>query len=132
MLHGAGQKKHFENKGDEFFDTASPALVPIDGSDVYYYSEDASNFYDVLGRNTEYTDDPEECMADNFSYTIVYGDDGPNGTGYESPEIIKQIREYLKKKAAVYIQFAQPYYSEFRCKERYQRWNRINVGSIYC
>ena len=90
-------KKHFENKGDEFFDTASPALVPIDGSDVYYYSEDASNFYDVLGRNTEYTDDPEECMADNFSYTIVYGDDGPNGTGYESPEIIKQIREYLKK-----------------------------------
>lgn len=89
--------KHFENKGESFFDTATPVLVPIDGSDICYYPEDASNFDDVFGRNTEYTDDPEECMADNFSYFIVYGIDGPQGNGYQSPEIIEAIRDYLKK-----------------------------------
>ena len=89
--------KHFEKKGDLVFDTATSALVPIDGSDVYYYPDDATNFNDVLGKNTDYTLDPEECMADNFGLTIVFGKDGPEKKGYETPEIIEAIRTYLQK-----------------------------------
>ena len=90
-------KKHFEKKGDQFFDTVTGALVPVDGRDMYYFPEDASNFNDLLGKNTGYTLDPEECMADNFAFTIVFGEDGPDGKGYPTPEIINEIREYLKK-----------------------------------
>ncbi len=88
--------KHFENEGESFLDYMTTALVPIDGSDVYYLPEDASDFYDVFGNNTGYVIDPEECMADNFSYAVIYGIDGPQGQGYESPEIIKGIIYYLK------------------------------------
>ena len=41
--------------------------------------------------------DPEECMADNFAYAIVYGLDGQDGKGYNSPEIIEGIIDYLKQ-----------------------------------
>ena len=37
---------------------------------------------------------PEEVLADNFSYAIIYGVDGMD---YKSPEIIREICEYLKK-----------------------------------
>ena len=90
-------KNHFEKKGDLFFDTATAALVPVDGSEKYYYPEDAANFDDILGKNTDYTIDPEECMADNFAYAIVYGLNGQDGKGYNSPEIIEGIIDYLKQ-----------------------------------
>ena len=93
-------RKHFEKPGDSFFDTGSAVLVPVDGSDQYYYSEDASNFKEVMGENTEYTIDPEECMADNFSFLIAYDKDGPEGKGYKTPEIIDGIRDYLQGAAA--------------------------------
>ena len=89
-------RKHFENAGESFFDTATAALVPVDGTDVYYYPEDASNYDDIFGRNTDYTIDPEECMADNFGFLIAFGADGPRGDGYRTPEIIDAIREYLR------------------------------------
>lgn len=88
---------HFEKEGDSFIDTMMVTLVPTDGGDVYYLQEDASNFDEVLGRNTDYTIDPEECMADNFSFAITFGIDGPEGKGYKSPEIIDSIIDYLKK-----------------------------------
>ena len=88
--------RHFEKKGDEFFDTGVTALVPVDGSDRYWLSEDASNFDEVFGTNTGYVIDPEECMADNFSYCLVYGMDGPEGKGYPNPEIIQAIEDELK------------------------------------
>ena len=35
--------------------------------------------------------DPEECMADNFAYAMLYGMKGKDGKGYPNPEIIQGI-----------------------------------------
>lgn len=72
-------------------DCEAVALVPIDGTDTYYLSEQASNFDEVFGTNTYYVIDPEECMADNFAYAMLYGVKGKNGQGYPNPEIIQGI-----------------------------------------
>ena len=45
----------------------------------------------MLGENTDYTIDPEECMADNFMYAMLYGMDGKDKQGYPNPEIIQGI-----------------------------------------
>ena len=71
--------------------------MPIDGSDIYYTPEQAENFDEVFGTNTDYVIDPEECMADNFSYALTYGMSGPDGKGYPNPEIIEGILEILSK-----------------------------------
>ena len=84
--------KPFEKEGDSFFDYAETALVPVDGSDTYYLSDDAENFWEVFGENTDYVLDPEECMADNFAFAMTYGEDGMD---YSNPEIITQILDYL-------------------------------------
>ena len=86
--------KPFEKEGDSFFTCMMTALVPIDGSDTYYTPNDATNFWDIFGKNTSYVIDPEECMADNFSYALAYG---MNDMNYENPEIIQGIIDYLKK-----------------------------------
>lgn len=88
--------RHFEQEGDSFFDCATTALIPVDGSDVYYTPEQAENFDEVFGTNTDYVIDPEECMADNFGYALAYGMDGPTGEGYPNPEIIEGIFAILK------------------------------------
>ena len=88
--------KHFEEEGDNFFDSSETALVPTDGTDIYYTPDDAENFNEVFGENTEYVVDPEECMADNFAFAMMYGTDGPEGDGYPNPEIIDGILQYLK------------------------------------
>ena len=90
--------KHFENEDDIFFDFTTTALIPIDGTDIYYTPEQADNFFEVFGENTDYVVDPEECMADNFSFAMEYGMDGPDGEGYKSPEIIEGIISLLKEK----------------------------------
>ena len=74
-----------------FLDVDTVALVPTDGTDTYYTVEQASNFDEVLGTNTTYTVDPEECMADNFAYAMLYGMKGKNGQGYPNPEIIQGV-----------------------------------------
>ncbi|SEQ65953.1 hypothetical protein SAMN02910369_02202 [Lachnospiraceae bacterium NE2001] len=89
--------KHFEEEGENFFDNELVGLCPIDGTDTYFEAEDADNFWDLFGDNTEYVVDPEECMADNFSFTLVYGKLGKGGKGYESQEIIDSIYDYLQK-----------------------------------
>ena len=89
--------KHFEEKGEQFFDVGTTALVPVDGTDVWYYKEQATNFDDIFGLNTGYVIDPEECMADNFKYAVLCGMDGPEGTGYRNPEIIEGIGRYLSE-----------------------------------
>ena len=85
--------KPFEKKGDSFFECMSTALVPADGSDTYYLPEDADNFWEIFGKNTDYVIDPEECMADNFSFALTYGADGKE---YANPEIINEILDYLE------------------------------------
>ena len=89
--------KHFEKEGDRFFDSATTALVPVDGTDVYYTPEEADNFDEIFGTNTGYVIDPEECMADNFGYLLAYGMDGREGKGYPNPEIITAIEDILRK-----------------------------------
>ena len=87
--------RHFEQEGDSFFGCSTTALVPVDGSDTYYTPEQAENFDEIFGTNTDYVIDPEECMADNFGYTLAYGMDGPKGDGYPNPEIIEGIMDFL-------------------------------------
>ena len=80
---------------------SSPAsmtvLVPTDGTDTFYLPEQSSNFDDVFGSNTDYTTDPEECMANNFADAMQYGLRGRNGQGYPDPEIIQGIIDILRK-----------------------------------
>ena len=38
-----------------------------------------------------------EAMADNFSFAVVYGTDGPDHKGYNNPEIIDGIIDILSK-----------------------------------
>ena len=88
--------KHFEKEGDTFFDSGTTALIPTDGSDQYYTPDQADNFNEVFGTNTDYVIDPEECMAENFAFAMLYGMEGPEGKGYPNPEIIEGIISYLK------------------------------------
>ena len=60
--------------------------------------DQAANFDEVFGTNTGYVIDPEECLADNFSYAVIYGEQGPDGNGYPNPEIIEAITAYLAGK----------------------------------
>ena len=80
----------FEQPGDSFFDGMYTGIVTLEDG-MLYNCEQASDFYDIVGRNTDYCEDPEECMAMNFSYAVVYGMDGPSGAGYETPELIENI-----------------------------------------
>ncbi len=83
--------KHYDEVLSGWSDCETTALIPIDGTDIYYTKEQASNFYEVFGENTQYVIDPEECMADNFKYAMLYGVSGRDGKGYPNPEIIQGI-----------------------------------------
>ncbi len=88
--------KNYAEAQDGFSASSATVLIPTDGTDIYYNQEEASNFDDVFGTNTAYTIDPEECMADNFAYAMLYGEKGKDGKGYPNPEIIQGIIDYLK------------------------------------
>ena len=90
--------KPFEKAGERFIDFGSTAIVPIDGSDVYYLKDQVSNFDEVFGTNTAYVIDPEECMADNFANVVLYGMAGPEGNGYPNPEIVEGVIGILSGK----------------------------------
>ena len=89
--------KPFERPGEYILNYGAVVLVPIDGTDVYYTREQAANFDEVFGKNTSYVIDPEECLADNFSFALAYGLSGPGGNGYPNPEIIEAILDYLSR-----------------------------------
>ena len=63
--------KPFEQPGDSFFHCIQSAIVPINSKGEFYLPEDAINFWEIFGKNTNYVIDPEECLADNFSYAIL-------------------------------------------------------------
>lgn len=101
-------RKDFEKKGDNFFMNSDVALVPLitnidkndnkkslvpDLSGKYYSFLDISNYLDIFGGNTFYAIDPEETMADNFAYAMLYG---VNGKKYKNKEMIQKIIDYLK------------------------------------
>ena len=89
--------KHFEEAKCGFMQCNETVLVPVDGTDKYYTTGQASNFDDVFGRNTPYTCDPEECLADNFSYAMTYGIEGIDKNGYPDSEIIQGIIDIMSK-----------------------------------
>ena len=84
--------KPFEKPGDSFFDEMMAGLVPIDDLSTMYTADDAANFWDVFGENTDYVIDPEETLADNFAFLLTYGLDGLD---YETPAIIEAIEDCL-------------------------------------
>jgi len=86
-------RKPFAEPGDSFFDGMVTGLVPIDDMATMYTSDEAANFWDVFGHNTDYVIDPEETLADNFADTVIHGLDGKD---YQTPEIIRAIDALLK------------------------------------
>lgn len=89
--------KHFDEAQSTFYSCDTTALIPVDGTDIYYTPEQASNFDDIFGTNTGYVIDPEECMADNFALAMCFGTKGRDKEGYPNPEIIEGIIDYLQK-----------------------------------
>lgn len=89
--------KHYADVLSGWSDCETTALIPIDGTDVYYTREQASNFNEVFGANTYYVIDPEECMADNFAYAMLFGMRGKDGNGYPNPEIIQGIIDIVSR-----------------------------------
>ena len=88
---------HYAEAQASFMTCSETALVPIDGTDIYYTPEQASNFDEVFGTNTGYVVDPEECMADNFADAMLYGINGKDNQGYPNPEIIQGIIDRLSR-----------------------------------
>ena len=87
-------KQPFRQAGDDFlYENRETGLVPVDDLNAMYFPEDAANFWDVFGQNTDYVIDPEETLADNFRFTLCYG---PEGMEYQSQWIISAMDEYLK------------------------------------
>ena len=86
--------KPFEKPGDSFFSGMVTGLVPVGDLSVMYTAEDAANFWDVFGRNTDYIIDPEETLADNFSFTILYG---PDSARFPTPSILREIDRCLRE-----------------------------------
>lgn len=84
----------FEKPGDTFFEGMYSGVVPLDESRVYRVDE-VDDFWDVVGRNTNYVEDPEELMATSLAYAILHLDDGY--AGFENPEILQGIVDYLKQ-----------------------------------
>lgn len=67
-------------------------LIPVqtDGVTQIYDINQAEDFYDKIGKNTEYIINPEEIMADNFAYLLTMKKGLPNS------EIIESIAKLLK------------------------------------
>ena len=92
-----------ENCRANFFDYAQPVLVPLDQPDTMILLEEVTDFFDVVGRNTDYVMSSEECLADNFRFLITYGTEGrydcmdKTVTPYETPRLIMDMRDMLRR-----------------------------------
>ena len=94
--------KPFNKPGDSFFHCIQTCIVPIDSKGEFYLPENATNFWEIFGKNTNYVIDPEECLADNFSYAMLnneyekYIGIKMKELNFKNPEIIEKIINYLK------------------------------------
>ncbi len=87
-----------EWKGGTFFSYMKTGLVEIDkkkctlvlkdGKPVIHSISDAEDFYDKVGRETDYVIDPEEILADNFSYVLC---------GSTHSDLAKAIQKAISK-----------------------------------
>ena len=80
-------------EGEYAFKYIVPYVVFYDEPNKIYPISEILDFYEVFGKNTEYIIAAEECLADNFSFAVVYGEN----QDYESPEIIKYILNVMKE-----------------------------------
>lgn len=89
-------------EGGSFFNYLKVALIPLDGEfkpvqeegkTVVYGLEDAEDFLDKVGRNTQYVINPEECLADNFAIAVTSSE--ASLASLPNPEIITRISEIL-------------------------------------
>lgn len=78
---------------ESFFDHLTVCLVPVDKPDRFIPADEVPDFYDRVGRNTGYVIAAEECMADNFSFAIVYGVEGED---WPNPEILQGVLDALR------------------------------------
>lgn len=92
----------FDYKGGPFFTYGKPGLIPLDknfdpilkedGNPVIYGTEEATDFYDMVGRNTGYIINPEEVLADNFAFALTdHFMEGKN-----SPEVTERLRNVMR------------------------------------
>lgn len=81
--------------GISFFRFFRQVLVPIDATDTNYDINQVPDFWNRVGRNTQYVFAPEECLADNLGYAIAYG---LSGKDYQTPELIRNIITTLQQK----------------------------------
>ena len=68
-------------------------MVPIDALDTYYAYKKASDFDEIVGKNTPYNISPEEILADNFKEVIMR----KNFNDFESPELLYNMVAALKE-----------------------------------
>jgi hypothetical protein len=91
-----------EYNGGGLLDYLNVGLVKLTGTDqkqidlqggepVILQINQVPNFFDQVGKNTNYIINPEEIMADNFAFTLNGKNDLPN------PEIIDEIKKYLRQ-----------------------------------
>ncbi len=88
-----------------FFDYTEGVLVPLDEPNTMIPIDQATDFYDIMGHNSDYFFAAEEYLADNFSYLIAYGLDGRYDfdwdqsriviTPYPTPQLIRQMHSML-------------------------------------
>lgn len=69
-----------EYEGGSFLGYAKTGLIPLDdelkpvmnnGKTEIYPLEECPDFYELVGNNTRYVINPEECLADNFAMVIL-------------------------------------------------------------
>ncbi len=89
-------------EGGDFFSYIKIGLVEIDrntcsavtknGQVVLHELDEATDFYDKVGRNTNYVFDPEEILAENFSLMIA------GGKTLNTPELVEKMRSVCQGK----------------------------------
>lgn len=92
-------------EGGSFFRYLRVGLIPLDkkhrpiqedGITVVYDLNEGKNFYDLVGRNTGYVINPEECLADNFAIAIVGIPENSPMSQLPTPGLIDNIQNVLK------------------------------------
>ena len=88
--YNGNQVMKYVNTGLVPIDKESGKVIEKDGKAVLYPITDAKDFYDKVGKNTYYTFDPEEILAENFSLLLT------NQLAVNDPEIIWAMEKICK------------------------------------
>lgn len=92
------------DSGANFLYYTQGVLVPLDEPNIMIPIGQATDFYDVMGHNSDYFFAAEEYLADNFSYLIAYGFNGRYDHSwerglffipYQTPQLIRQMHSTL-------------------------------------